>query len=161
MVLRHESVGRSGKAATRILGVPAEVRETVAKRLSKALGCAAEVDGDAVVLAGSLKERAAEWLEKIGDVRKLTVEKPASTAKSAQPEPPPPPAPVATNASGTYRRNIRPGMRVAVVMKEDQPSAELTMGVVRDLLTNSEDHPHGIKVRLVSGQVGRVKVIYA
>jgi uncharacterized repeat protein (TIGR03833 family) len=52
-------------------------------------------------------------------------------------------------------------MRVAVVMKEDQPSGELTTGVVRDLLTSSEEHSRGIKVRLVSGLVGRVKIIYA
>jgi uncharacterized repeat protein (TIGR03833 family) len=158
--MRHESVGRSGKAATRILGVPTEVRETVAARLGKALGCTAEVDGDAVVLAGSLKERAAEWFQKIGDVRALADEKAALAANLSRPEPSPQPALVATNASGTYRRNIRAGMRVGVVMKEDQPSGELTTGVVRDLLTSSEEHPHGIKVRLVSGHVGRVKVIY-
>ena len=51
-------------------------------------------------------------------------------------------------------------MRVGVVMKDDQPSGELTMGVVRDLLTSSEEHSRGIKVRLVSGHVGRVKIIY-
>lgn len=157
--LRHEAVGRSGKVATKIAGVPADLRETVAARLGKALGCAAEVNGNDVVLIGSLKERAAEWLEKIGDLRKLAQTKPTPTADVAQAEPPPP-ALLATNASGTYRRNVRPGMRVGVVMKEDQPSGELTMGLVRDLLTSSEEHPRGIKVRLISGQVGRVKVIY-
>jgi uncharacterized repeat protein (TIGR03833 family) len=158
LTMRHESVGRSGKVVTRISGVPAEVRDTVAERLRKALGCPAEVEGGDVILAGSLKERASEWVERIGDVRKLAVGKPAPTAIS-RPEPLPP-ALVATTASGTYRRNVRPGMCVGVVLKEDQPSGELTMGVVRDLLTSSEEHPRGIKVRLVSGQVGRVKVIY-
>jgi uncharacterized repeat protein (TIGR03833 family) len=155
--LRYEAVGRSGKVVTRISGVPPEVREIVAAKLGKALGCAAEVDAGDVVLAGSLKERAYEWLQKIGDVRRLTGDKPTAAAPPA----PPPPALVATNASGTYRRNIRPGMRVAVVTKEDQPSGELTVGVVRDLLTSSEEHPRGIKVRLGSGLVGRVKVIYS
>ena len=160
LVVRHEAVGRSGKVVTRISGVPAGVRDTVAARLGKSLGCVAELDAEDVVLAGSLKERAYEWLQKIGDMRKLAKDKPAPAASPARPTPPEPPALVATNASGTYRRNIRPGMRVAVVMKEDQPSGELTTGVVRDLLTSSEEHPRGIKVRLVSGLVGRVKVIY-
>jgi uncharacterized repeat protein (TIGR03833 family) len=112
-------------------------------------------------LAGSLKERAYEWLQKIGDVRKLTEDKPASAASPAQPAAPEPPALVATNASGTYRRNIRPGMQVAIVLKEDQPTGDLTTGIVRDLLTSSDEHPRGIKVRLVSGLVGRVRIIYA
>jgi uncharacterized repeat protein (TIGR03833 family) len=160
LTLRHESVGRSGKVATRISGVSAEVREIVAARLGKALGCTAEVQDSDVILTGSLKERAAEWIERIGDLRKLAHEKPATVAHLSRPEPSPPPALLATNASGTYRRNVRPGMRVGVVMKEDQPSGELTTGLVRDLLTSSEEHSRGIKVRLVSGQVGRVKVIY-
>jgi uncharacterized repeat protein (TIGR03833 family) len=57
------------------------------------------------------------------------------------------------------RTNIRPGLRVSIVMKEDQKSGKLTDGVVQDILTNSSTHPHGIKVRLVTGQVGRVKEI--
>ena len=161
LTLRHEAVGRSGKVATRISGLPIDMLEIVAVKLAKALGCAAGVDGVDVVLAGSLRERASDWFQKIGDVRKLAEEKPATPAMPARPDLPPPPALVATNASGTYRRNIRPGMRVAIVLKADQPSGDLTVGVVRDLLTNSEEHPHGIKVCLVSGQVGRVQVIYA
>ena len=161
LVMRHEAAGRSGKVVTRISGVPAEVRDAVAARLRKALGCGAEVDADDVVLAGSLKERASEWFQKIGDLRKLAEAKPAPAAATASPEPPPPPALVATNASGTYRRNVRAGMRVGIVLKEDQPTGELTVGIVRDLLTNSEEHPRGIKVRLLSGLVGRVQVIYA
>jgi len=161
LLVRHEAVGRSGKVVTRISGVPADARETVAAKMGKALGCVAEVDGGDVILAGSLKERAYEWLQKIGDVRSLAKDKPTPAAGSAQPTAPEPPALVATNASGTYRRNVRPGMRIAIVLKEDQPSGELTVGVVRDLLTSGDEHPHGIKVRLVSGLVGRVKIIYA
>jgi len=155
----HESVGRSGKVVTRITGLPHDLLETVASRLSKALGCVAQVNDAGVMLEGGLKERASEWLQKIGDVRKLADEKPAP-AKAASPVPADPP-PVATTASGTYRRNIRPGMKVAIVLKEDQLVGELTTGVVRDLLTSSDEHPRGIKVRLQSGQVGRVRVIYA
>lgn len=57
------------------------------------------------------------------------------------------------------RKNIRPGLRVAIVLKQDQRTGKRTVGVVKDLLTNSPDHPHGIKVRLTDGQVGRVKEI--
>lgn len=58
---------------------------------------------------------------------------------------------------GQERRNIKPGMNVAIVLKQDQRSGKLTHGVVKDILTNSATHPHGIKVRLTDGQVGRVK----
>ena len=60
---------------------------------------------------------------------------------------------------GKNRADMRPGLRVAVVMKEDQGTGRLTEGIVRDILTNSPNHPHGIKVRLESGQVGRVQAI--
>lgn len=61
--------------------------------------------------------------------------------------------------SGTVRKNIRPGQKVRVVQKQHQRSGELTEGTVRDLLTKSPAHPHGIKVRLENGVVGRVKEI--
>lgn len=58
-----------------------------------------------------------------------------------------------------YRKNIHPGQTVDIVLKQDQRTARLTRGVVKDLLTKSPHHPHGIKVRLTNGQVGRVKQI--
>ena len=57
--------------------------------------------------------------------------------------------------------SIRPGLRVSIVLKADQRSGKLTEGIVKDILTSSAVHPHGIKVRLESGQVGRVKEIKA
>jgi len=62
--------------------------------------------------------------------------------------------------SGTLRKNIKKGQNVSIVQKHHQRSGELTEGVVKDLLTNSANHPHGIKVRLESGIVGRVKHIH-
>ena len=59
--------------------------------------------------------------------------------------------------SGTQRVNIKPGSRVSIVLKADQRSGKLTEGIVKDVLTKSAVHPHGIKVRLESGQIGRVK----
>ncbi len=61
---------------------------------------------------------------------------------------------------GTKRQNIKNGASVAIVLKQDQSSGYLTDGIVRDILTKSSSHPHGIKVRLMSGEVGRVKEIY-
>lgn len=60
---------------------------------------------------------------------------------------------------GTRRSDIKPGIRVSIVLKKDQRTGILTKGVVKDILTNSPNHPHGIKVRLGSGEVGRVKEI--
>jgi len=61
--------------------------------------------------------------------------------------------------NGQTRANVRPGLRVRIVLKKDQATGRLTEGVVKDILTSSRTHPHGIKVRLVDGQVGRVKEI--
>lgn len=57
------------------------------------------------------------------------------------------------------RFDIKQGLKVNIVLKEDQRSGKLTQGVVKDILTNSPTHPHGIKVRLTDGQVGRVQEI--
>jgi uncharacterized repeat protein (TIGR03833 family) len=61
--------------------------------------------------------------------------------------------------NGTIRTNIKPGDTVLIVLKQDQSTGKLTRGIVKDILTKSRTHPHGIKVRLVDGQVGRVKEI--
>jgi uncharacterized repeat protein (TIGR03833 family) len=64
-----------------------------------------------------------------------------------------------SNMSGTQRVNIKPGSKVSIVLKQDQRSGKLTQGTVKDILTKSAVHPHGIKVRLEDGQIGRVKEI--
>jgi len=61
--------------------------------------------------------------------------------------------------SGKKRVDIRAGLKVKIVLKKDQRSGKLTEGIVRDILTNSPTHPHGIKVRLQNGDVGRVQEI--
>jgi uncharacterized repeat protein (TIGR03833 family) len=60
---------------------------------------------------------------------------------------------------GRERKDVRPGLTVDIVMKQDQRTGRLTRGVVKDVLTKSRHHPHGIKVRLETGEVGRVKEI--
>lgn len=61
--------------------------------------------------------------------------------------------------SGKTRADIKQGLKVKIVLKQDQRSGKLTDGIVKDILTSSSSHPHGIKVRLESGDVGRVKEI--
>lgn len=60
---------------------------------------------------------------------------------------------------GSERKNVRPGLTVDIVMKQDQRTERLTRGVIKDVLTKSSYHPHGIKVRLETGEVGRVKEV--
>lgn len=61
--------------------------------------------------------------------------------------------------TGEYRRDVHPGLEVEIVQKQDQRTGRRTRGIVKDVLTSSPHHPHGIKVRLRSGEVGRVKEI--
>lgn len=61
--------------------------------------------------------------------------------------------------NGKNRKDIRPGLTVSIVLKQDQRTGKLTQGIVKDILTKSAQHPHGIKVRLTDGQVGRVQKI--
>ena len=59
--------------------------------------------------------------------------------------------------NGMNRYDIKAGLQVSIVLKQDQQSGKLTQGIVKDILTKSSTHPHGIKVRLENGAVGRVK----
>lgn len=61
--------------------------------------------------------------------------------------------------SGQNRNNIYEGLEVSIILKKDQPTGKTTRGIVKDILTNTEHHPHGIKVRLQNGQIGRVQEI--
>jgi uncharacterized repeat protein (TIGR03833 family) len=159
--LRLETTGRSGKAVTRITGLPTDNLAAIASRLRKALGCGATVDGDDLLLLGSLIDRASQWLERAGDLRTIA-DQPTPSDRGCLPEAPAREAPDrgVSRAVGTNRSDVRRGQRVAIVMKPDQESGSLTHGIVAELLTNSATHPRGIKVRLESGEVGRVKIIY-
>jgi uncharacterized repeat protein (TIGR03833 family) len=63
--------------------------------------------------------------------------------------------------NGTNRKNIKPGSSVGIVLKQDQRSGKITRGIVKRILTSSLYHPNGIKVELMDGNVGRVKVIHS
>jgi uncharacterized repeat protein (TIGR03833 family) len=137
--LRRETKGRGGKTVVRVTGLPAHQLTTLVQQMKKALGCGATIEGPDLVLLGSVEERAAEWLRQAGAER-VTV---SSGVRGAR-------------AEGTERARIHRGQRVSIVLKADQQTGVSTEGVVRDILTNSASHPHGIKVRLESGLVGRV-----
>lgn len=64
-----------------------------------------------------------------------------------------------TSTPGTQRSNVKPGAKVQIVLKQDQRTGKLTEGIVASLLTNSTTHPHGIKVKLQDGKVGRVQKV--
>jgi uncharacterized repeat protein (TIGR03833 family) len=143
---------------TRITGLPSENLDAIASRLRKALGCGATVEGEDVVLQGALAERASEWLERAGDLRAMSDERSqprqhgAPTAPRLQTDEP--------RLAGVQRADVRPGRLVAIVQKADQPTGKLTEGIVSEVLTSSPSHPHGIKVRLETGEVGRVKTVF-
>ena len=63
-------------------------------------------------------------------------------------------------SNGTKRSDIQVGLKVSIVLKQDQRTGKLTEGIVKDILTKSHTHPHGIKVRLENGLVGRIKAIH-
>ena len=63
--------------------------------------------------------------------------------------------------NGQNRKDISPGLTVDIVLKKDQRTGKLTRGIVKDILTKSTSHPHGIKVRLTDGQIGRVQEIHS
>jgi uncharacterized repeat protein (TIGR03833 family) len=62
--------------------------------------------------------------------------------------------------SGNIRSNVKEGLSVGIVLKQDQRTGKITQGIVKRILTSSSTHPHGIKVQLTNGQVGRIKEIY-
>jgi uncharacterized repeat protein (TIGR03833 family) len=63
-------------------------------------------------------------------------------------------------ADATIRSTLKPGMKVSIVLKQDQITGKLTDGIIKDILTNSPQHHRGIKVRLTSGQIGRVRKVW-
>jgi uncharacterized repeat protein (TIGR03833 family) len=161
--MRLESAGRSGKVVTRISGLPAANLEAIASRLRKALGCGASIENSDVLLQGSLRERASEWLDRAGDLHAVRETAKPDERVWREPDSAVPmhrTSHPSSTLSGTRRADVRPGQRVAIVLKADQTSGKLTEGTVRELLTNSPVHPRGIKVRLESGEVGRVKIVY-
>lgn len=148
LTVRSEKKGRAGKTVTRIKNLPSDLIPELRRRLTSDLGCGATLDGGELLLLGDLVDRAVAWLEREGASILGGALSPAQAAIDAV-------------LGGKRRAEIYPGLTVDVVLKADQSTGTLSRGVVRDILTRSASHPHGIKVRLVDGRVGRVKQLIA
>jgi uncharacterized repeat protein (TIGR03833 family) len=133
---------------TRVIGVPREQLSAFGKQWRETLGQTVAMEGRDLLVMASECERIAALLRDAGAGEVAIVRRPAPADLSKAGEP-----------GGTVRAQIRRGLRVAIVLKADQESGALTEGVVRDILTSSPEHPRGIKVRLESGEVGRVRRI--
>ena len=162
LVVMCEKKGRAGKTVTRIKGLPAASLSDCIQRMKLAFGCGANQEEGDLILQGSHVERAKEWLENHG-ARLVVVSGGAGRAKvvRAQPSRAVPNEGRVSTRDGKRRADLEGGLTVDIVLKRDQPSGALTRGVIRDILTKSPLHPHGIKVRLTDGSVGRVKHVIA
>jgi uncharacterized repeat protein (TIGR03833 family) len=135
-----------GRLVARVLGVPSDRLRALGVMLKEGLGGVVLMEGRDLIVMGSPSDRVVVLLRDAGaEVVFVPRDVPASHDDGS--------------AGGTDRSQIRRGLRVAVVLKADQESGALTEGTVRDILTRSSTHPRGIKVRLESGEVGRVRRI--
>ena len=158
LVIECGKKGRAGKTVTRVRGLPVSRLEELAQRMKLALGCGATLEGSDLILLGSLADRAAQWLEGEGAGRVvISGAKPAAAPKALSARNPTEAARSRSSKSGQRRSDLAPGLTVEIVLKQDQRTGALTRGEIQQLLTRSATHPHGIKVRLTNGQVGRVK----
>lgn len=148
VIVREEFDADESAVITRVIGVPKDRLNELGAQWRQLLGHAVLFEGPELLVMASAGERVAGLLRDEGAAEVAVVRRPAPADLSGAGEP-----------GGTQRAQIRRGLRVAVVLKADQDSGALTEGVVRDILTSSAVHPRGIKVRLESGQVGRVRRI--
>jgi uncharacterized repeat protein (TIGR03833 family) len=148
VVVRQEQGATEGAVLTRVIGVPPEHRAPLGKRWRDALGHEVLIEGRDLLVMTDDVEGVAAVLRDAGasEVKLVRREIPPDLSRAGEP-------------GGTRRSQIRRGLRVAVVQKADQETGAMTEGVVRDILTSSPEHPRGIKVRLESGEVGRVRRI--
>jgi uncharacterized repeat protein (TIGR03833 family) len=148
VIVRQELDPAGGAVLTRVIGVPHAHHAPLGVRWRDRLGCPVLVEGRDLLVVTDDCETVAAVLRDAGAGEVKMVQPPAPTDRSPAGEP-----------GGTLRAQIRRGLRVAIVQKADQETGALTEGVVREILTSSPEHPRGIKVRLESGEVGRVRRI--
>lgn len=148
VVVREEFDATEKADMTRVIGLPHEMAMVLGKKWREVFGCVVALEGRDVLVMANEAERIAEKLRDIGAAEVAVILRAPAVDLSSMGE-----------AGGTERAKIRRGLRVAIVLKADQESGALTEGVVREILTSAPVHPRGIKVRLESGEVGRVKRI--
>ena len=148
VIVRQELDTTEGTLITRVIGVPHEHHAPLGARWRDRLGSPVLVDGRDLLVMTDDDETVAAVLRDAGagEVKIVQRQPPADLSQAGEP-------------GGTLRAQIRRGLRVAVVQKADQETGALIEGVVREILTSSPEHPRGIKVRLESGVVGRVRRI--
>jgi uncharacterized repeat protein (TIGR03833 family) len=148
VIVRQELDTTAGTVITRVIGVPHVHRAPLGARWRDRLGCPVLVEGRDLLVMTDACETVAAVLHDAGagEVKIVRRQAPADLSQAGEP-------------GGTLRAQIHRGLRVAIVQKTDQETGALTEGVVREILTSSPEHPRGIKVRLESGEVGRVRRI--
>lgn len=148
VIVRQELDTTEGTPITRVIGVPHEHHASLGARWRDQLRSPVLVEGRDLLIMTDDCETVAAVLHDAGAGEVKIVQRPPPADPSRAGEP-----------GGTLRAQICRGLRVAIVQKADQETGALTEGVVRDILTSSPEHPRGIKVRLESGVVGRVRRI--
>lgn len=148
LFVREEYDTEQGEMVVRVLGLPRDSLQGTGAKLRSALDAPVFIEGRELLVAKRDRDRVASLLQRDENFEVVIVGNPEPTNPMHVGRP-----------GGTVRAEIRRGLLVAVVTKADQETGALTEGVVRDILTRSPQHPRGIKVRLESGQVGRVRRI--
>ena len=146
LFVREEFDAAEQAMLLRIIGIGASHQRAIGAALREALGVAVMLEGRDLLAMCADGERVAGWLRERGAAEVVLVARKPGLSEAGR-------------EGGMVRAQITRGLRVAVVLKADQGTGALTEGTVRDILTGSPVHPRGIKVRLESGQVGRVRRI--
>ncbi len=150
IIVREEDDAVEATIITRVIGLPVERLAVLGKQWRATLGKTVAIEGRDLLVIAPESERVAALLREAGASEVVVIQRPAKIDLESVGE-----------QGGTVRSQIRRGLRVAIVQKADQGSGTLTEGIVADLLTSAPTHPRGIKVRLESGEVGRVRRILA
>lgn len=148
VVVREEFDTTEKTVITRVIGLPHEIATLLGKKWREVFGCEVAMEGRDLLVMANEVERIADKLRAVGAAEVAVIRRPKEVDLAS-----------VGAEGGTERAQIRRGLRVAIVLKADQETGTLTEGVVRDILTSAPVHPRGIKVRLESGEVGRVKRI--
>ena len=161
VVVREEFDTTENAVITRVIGLPLDQLDRLGKRWREVLGKPVLIEGREVLVMTDDGEQVAELVRRAGSSEVAVVRRAAPVEPAPRAEARVGPRAAPGEAGGTQRAQIRRGLRVAIVLKADQGTGALTEGVVQDILTSSPTHPRGIKVRLESGQVGRVQRLLA
>lgn len=146
VVVREELDPVEKTQITRVIGLPRDRLNALGKAWRESLGCTVYLEGNDLLAVTGDSDHVLTLVSEAISAEVTRIRRPEEVDISTLGDP-----------GGTLRSQIRRGIPVAIVLKADQESGALTEGIVQDILTSSPEHPRGIKVRLESGQVGRVR----